>query len=286
MDVRRGSLGLAVAALFLVPQVAAPVRAQTPQQAPPAAATPPAFTIPAAAVPRVPSEQNAALIRPLVEIGRVRARTPYCAALASARPGIDAAITYEYQIPVVAADLRRFRFDSGLHHHLALKQTEHDLSALWALATTGRDEVLALRKAATAPDLDEEKRREMLAIADAVDGAKTRQKELAQKLARIVAVYAETPVQTIASTSKDEAATSNAFAGRTRAGASQAGTLSPLDDLASPQPVTQSQIDALDQHNRSQDLFAAFTPERFIRDDMELAAAHAKRAMQIGGCSP
>lgn len=284
MDVRRGSLGLAVAALFLVPHVAAPVRAQTPQQPPPAAATPPAFTIPAAAVPRTPSEQNAALIRPLVEIGRVRARTPYCAALASARPGIDAAITYEYQIPVVAADLRRFRFDSGLHHHLSMKQTQHDLSALWALATTGRDEVLALRKAATAPDLDEEKRREMLAIADAVDGAKTRQKELAKKLARVLAIYSETPVQTIASSSKDEAATSNAFAGRPRAGASI--PTSPLDDLtASPQPVTQSQIDALDQHNRSQDLFAAFTPERFIRDDMELAAAHAKRAMQLGGCS-
>ena len=32
-----------------------------------------------------------AIVKPLVEIGRVRARTPYCAALAKARPGIDAA---------------------------------------------------------------------------------------------------------------------------------------------------------------------------------------------------
>ncbi|HYW52392.1 MAG TPA: hypothetical protein VFF00_10420 [Candidatus Elarobacter sp.] len=281
MDVRRGSLGLALAALFLVLQAPAQlVRAQT--QVPPAAPTPPTFTIPAAAVPRVPSEQSAAVIRPLVEIGRVRARTPYCAALANARPGIDAAITYEYQIPVVAADLRRFRFDSGLHHHQSLKQTERDLNALWDLAQSGRNEVLALRTAALSPDLDDAKRREMLALANAVDGAKARQKELAKSLARVVAVYAETPVRTIVTSSKDESATSNAFAGRTRFAM---GPMSPTD-VSSMAPITQSEIDALDQHGRSQDLFAAFTPEQFIRDDMEVAASHAKAAMQLGGCSP
>jgi hypothetical protein len=271
MDIRRRASGVALAAVLLV--TAAPARtvlAQTVSAPPPTAE----------------EQRNAAIVKPLVEIGRVRARTPYCAALASARPGIDAAIAFEYQAPILAADIRGFRYDSGLHQHLAMKKTQADLNLLWHLAIAGREEVRALRTAANAEGIDEQKRAEMLAVANAVDGAKARQYWLAKSIARSLARYSEAPVRTIASSSEDDTRSSNPFTGSSW---SPGTGMNQNPSTEATPPASSYQMlhpDAMQEHVNNQSLFNTFASERFIREDMEVAANHAKTAMQLGGCSP
>jgi hypothetical protein len=208
------------------------------------------------------AEQNAAIIKPLSEIGRVRARTAYCAALGRARPGIDAAIAYEFEVPKMAQTLRHFRLDSELTKAQSLKQTEHDLTALWNLAVAGRDQVRALRAAAHADGVDDQKRAEMLAFADALDGAKARQMMLAKRIARVVGTLAERRVVNIANTPADDHG-------------------SPSD----PRAATDDQANLLDNIARTQELFGTFAAEEYIKDDLKVAAEHGNKAMQLGGCA-
>jgi len=228
------------------------------------------------------ADDNAAIVKPLVEIGRIRARTPYCGALARARYGIDSAITFEYSTPILANDLRRFRLDSGLTKAQSLKKTERDLTGLWNLAVAGRDDVRALRAAANAEGVDEEKRKEMLAFADALDGAKARQMQLAKAVARAYAVLAEKPVRDIV---HDEGGDNT---GDALAWKALARNPSP-DDAAAPSrfssPRTTEQVAALQEHRDLQQMFSTFGEESFIRDDLKNAAQHGNAAMQLGGCS-
>ena len=225
------------------------------------------------------AEQNAAILSPLVEIGRVRSRTPYCAALAAARLGVDAAITYQYAVPTVYRDLRGFRLDSHLTKHLSQQKTEHDLSALWDLATAGRAEIKALRTAAWADGVDEARRNEMLGFANALDGAKARQMELAKSIARTLAIVSELPVRDIANTAADDHAA--AFFRAT----SRSASMRVADVVPTVQPYTSEQADALADHDRLQTLFGTFGAERFIRDDLQDAARHAANSMKLGGCN-
>jgi hypothetical protein len=229
------------------------------------------------------AQENAAIVTPLAEIGRVRSRTPYCGALARARSGIDSAITFEYSMPILANDLRRFRLDSHLTKAQSLKKTERDLTGLWNLAVAGRDDVRALRTAANA-EVDEQKRTEMLGFADALDGAKVRQMWLAKSLARVVAVLAETPVRDIANTTSD-----NSGGG---ALAWKALDQHPVDANQGPAPaprgmVSGGQTAADDQqdHDRLQGLFATLPAEEWIRKDLKDAAQHGSAAMLLGGCA-
>ena len=225
--------------------------------------------------PSAEAEAAAAIVTPLAEIGRVRARTPYCAALARARPGIDAAITYEYTVPVVAQDLRNFRLDSALHKELSLKNTERDLNKLWDLAVAGREEVRALRTAANA-EPDAPRRTAMLDFANALDGAKERQKWLAKSIARVVAVMGEANVRDVVDSASFDTSTA-AFVGQQRSGV-RAGDDGPIS------AVTQTQADAIEDHERLQRLFGAFAAEWFIRNDLRDASIHARTAMALGGC--
>jgi hypothetical protein len=259
---RSGLAGTAFAIGLIVPAVAALGQA-VPSPAPPARA-----------------DDNSAIVKPLVEIGRVRARTPYCGALARARYGIDAAITYEYSTPILANDLLRFRLDSGLGKHLSLKKTESDLTGLWNLAVAGRDDVRALRAAANA-EPNEDKRKEMLAFADALDGAKARQMQLAKSVARAVAVLAEAPVHDIV---HDEGGDNTGDALAWKALVRNPSTENAAGPVAFTTPRTAAQAEALAQHDQAQFLFGAFAAERFIRDDLKDAALHGNRAMQLGGC--
>jgi hypothetical protein len=259
MQLRRVVSGTAAAAAVLA-LLAPPLtgRAQTPPRA-------------------TNAEQNAAIVRPLSEIGRVRARSPYCAALARARLGADTALAYEYQVPVLVNDLKHFRLDSELTRAQSLKKTETDLSALATLARAGRDDVKALRTlASTEPD--EKKREEMLAFANALDGAKARQLMLARSVARVVAVLAERPIRTIVTTDKDDRSSETALSG----GVSRAIA---METRSSPDPFTQTQSDALAEHDRLQNMFTAFEAEHYIRDDLKDAATHATTAMQLGSCT-
>lgn len=224
--------------------------------------------------------QNAEIVNPLTEIGRVRARTPYCGALARARAGIDAAIAFEYNAPVLADDLRHFRLDSLLTRHRSLKKTEKDLSALWDLAVAGRDDVRALRGAASAGGVDEQQRKAMLDFANALDGAKARQMWLAKSVARVVAVLAETPIRDITNTPQDDHAAS-AFDRASRAG----GNVPEVALATPPSTYTSAQADAIADHDRLQAMFSAFSAEEYIRDDLKTAASRGNAAMQLGGCA-
>jgi hypothetical protein len=228
--------------------------------------------------PVAAADQNAAIVLPLTEIGRVRARTPYCAALARARPGIDAAIAYEYALPVLAQDLGHFRLDSYLTKAKSLTKSERDLSALWDLAIAGRTEVIALREAANEPNVDEAKRREMLDFANALDGAKGRQMMLARQISRIVGTLAEAPVLLAANNEHDQDQRS-AELGR---GSALPGPLG-MNDVAS-QAYGSALSDTIADRDRTQRLFATFAAEEFIRADLKNAAQHATNAMQLGNC--
>jgi hypothetical protein len=231
--------------------------------------------------PALRAQENAAIMTPLAEIGRVRARTPYCGALARARSGIDSAITFEYSMPIVANDLRGFRLDSHLAKAQSLKKTERDLTSLWNLAVAGRDDVRALRAAANA-EADEQKRKEMLGFADALDGAKTRQMWLAKSMARVVAVLAETPVRDIANTPSDD---SGAGALASKALAVDSTTQTSPSVPRGMASGGQTTADDLQDHARLQGLFGTLPAEEWIRKDLKEAAQHGSAAMQLGGCA-
>jgi hypothetical protein len=241
----------------------------------------PAQALPSPA-PTSAAEQNAAIVRPLVEIGRIRARSPYCAALARARPAIDAAITFEYALPSMAQELRRFRLDSELTKAQSLDKLERDLHALADLAQLGRAEGQALRDAANAEG-DENKRREMIAFADALNGAKDRQATLTRAISNLFGQLAETPVRVQANGPADEHATSALRRGRA-AGPAAIPTPSP-SVLMKPVSYTATQAEAVTDHDRLEQMFSAFAPEDRIREDLKVAARHGTAAMQLGGCS-
>jgi hypothetical protein len=267
MKARR--VGSGIAATVLVVSLLAPGLAASAQTPRPRAAT---------------ADENAAIVAPLREIGRVKARTPYCAALAKARPGIDAALTFEYAMPIVARDLKNYRLDNELAKSQSLRKTEDDLSFLSELVTTGRAEVLALRTAANA-DPDEQRRREMLALANSIDAARARQKLLTSGLARVAGVLAEKPVHTFVNKGPDrlnqqgDDASANAFDGR-REG------IRNIVAFETPSPAyTQTQANAIDESVKLGQLFNTFSAEKPIRDDMQAAAQHATAVMQLGGCN-
>jgi hypothetical protein len=224
------------------------------------------------------SEQDAAIIRPLTEIGRVRARTPFCAALARARPGIDAAVAFEYVVPVVADDLRNYRFDSYLTRSRSEKKSEADLRLLWLIAQHGRAEVQALRDAAKAPGLDPKQKDEMLAFANALDGAKARQMWLAKQIARTLAVTEELPVQQMADQPGDDHASS---ALETLHQQNPGPAIGPT----MPPAFTQTDSEYVFHIRQEQRVFDTFGGEEPIRADLKTASEHGALAMQLGGCS-
>lgn len=232
-------------------------------------------------VPTSAAEQNAAILAPLVEIGKVRARSPYCAALARARPAIDAAIAYEYAAPGVARDLQHFRLDSNLTKAQSLDKLERDLRALANLTDAGRADIAALRGTAAAEG-DEQKRREMADFANALDGAKNRQLALARSIAKLVGQLAETPARDAANAPGDDHGPSGLRGGRRQPAVVPTPTSGPPDRLVT---YTTTQADAITDHDRLQQLFSAFGPEDLIREDLKTAAKHGTTAILLGGCT-
>ncbi len=227
--------------------------------------------------PKPGADRSTSIVEPLTEIGRVRARTPYCAALARARPGIDAAIAYEFAVPILGEDLAHFRLDSYLTKDQSLTKSERDVRALWELAKAGRAEVQALRQAANADGVDPQKRKEMLDFANALDGAKARQMMLAKSIAKAVGTLAEAPVHLLLNGPLDEHG-----AAALAKGGQLPRSLAITEVSAVAQTLTQA--DALADRVRAQQIFATFVDEDFIRGDLENAAQHATNAMQLGRC--
>jgi hypothetical protein len=234
--------------------------------------------------PSTRADENAAIVKPLSEIGRVRSRSPYCGALARARAGIDSAITFEYSTPILANDLRNFRLDSYLTRAQSTKKTERDLSALWDLAIAGRNEVRALRDAAKAEG-DEEKRNAMLEFANALDGAKARQMMLTKSMARVYGTLAETAIRDPMNTPQDDHG-ANALRGRIPSADRNSGADAPASAMApTVTAFTTAQAEAIQDGQRLQQLFSTFTAESFIREDLKKAVKHGNKAVQLGGCN-
>jgi len=186
-------------------------------------------------------------------------------------------------MPILASDLRRFRLDSNLTRAQSLKKTEHDLTGLWNLAVAGRDDVRALRAAANAEGVDEQKRKEMTDFADALDGAKARQMMLAKSMARVVAVLAESPVRDIVNSESDNAG-SQALQWKAviqHPASPSNGVPDVPAGMASGGRIATDEQD----HDRLQGLFATLPAEEWIRMDLKNAAQHGSTAMQLGGCA-
>jgi hypothetical protein len=226
-------------------------------------------------------EENAAIVKPLSEIGRVQARTPYCAALARARPGIDAAIRFEYAAPGVAKDFREFRLDSYLNRARSIEVTGRDVSAMTNLAGAGMDEVRALRTAASA-ESDPEKRQAMLDFAAALDSAKTRQVALAKAIARLYSTLSETPIRDSINTAKDDHGAHTVDRAPPRF---EIAETSAEDKAAAAKAKATPTPDPLADFHQTEQLFNTFAAEKPIREDLKKAMLHGNKAVQLAGCS-
>ncbi len=276
MGVFRSSAGIA-AALALLAAMPNVFLADA-QQASPAPQLPP-MTAPAAGAAADLSArtskaaQNAAIVRPLLEIGRVHARSRYCAALLQAGPGVEAALDFEYDIPIVASHLSHFRVDSYLTREMSSRQAEQDMKILWGLATYDREHVIALREAAKQPGIDPQRRDALTGLADALDGAKGREIVLTRALAKFVGAAEELPVRNIASSASDD----HGISGVNGAPRSPVPIEYPGFGVMNPY--------AFDDYNTLENLFDVFTPEEYIRSDLSVAAQHATAAVRLGGCN-
>ncbi len=212
------------------------------------------------ASPSARAQANSAIVKPLSEIGRVRARTPYCAALARTRPAIDSAIAYEFTLQTVGDDLRHVRVSSYMAKMQSLGRLQRDLNKLWDEAKAGRSEVVALRNDANADGVDPQRRKELLAFANALDGAKARQMMLAKKIARVLGTMGEVKVDGIeddpAAITRDPPGGASAFA---------------LDTKLADGVLLEG-------------LFTSFRDEEFVRGDLKQAAVHGDLAVELGGC--
>jgi hypothetical protein len=153
---------------------------------------------PAAPQPAVPAPTPAAAAsaRPLREIGRVRARSPFCSqAIGHADSAIDTTLSNDIRIAFTIANLRSIDLDSsrvkkanGTHELL------NDYTAMRATAVTGEGQVNQLRADAAAVS-DEQQKADLKRFADALAGALERQKKMAADLARYIAyVDAHPPI--------------------------------------------------------------------------------------------
>jgi hypothetical protein len=134
-----------------------------------------------------------------------------------------------------------------------------------------------LRYAANAPGLDPEQRRQMLAFADALDGAKARQLWLAKQMARTLAITEEIPVHNMMDRAADD---HGARALTTR--------IQQLPDTLGPTPPpaeTDTTSDAIVNTQQQQRVFNTFSDEEPIRNDLKLASEHGTTAMQLGNCN-
>ena len=219
----------------------------------------------------VPTTFGASVIEPLREIGRVRARTAFCKAfLAHASLGVSSALDFERSLLATLADFRSAKLGDELNKHKSLKQLEKDLNRLADLSLAGRAELEELKSLETDPARHEA----LLEFANALNGAKGRQMELARKLAGSFAIIAEQPVYTNVTLPGDRSeSVNNAFAKR--------GSLSPTSMATGNILNTQADDRAFELRN---DLFDAMPGDDLVGRDLRRAADDGKLALILGGC--
>ena len=218
-----------------------------------------------------PTTFGTSVIEPLREIGRVRARTAFCKAfVAHASLGVSSAIDFERSLLATLADFRSAKLGDELNKHKSLKQLEKDLNRLADLSLAGRAELEELKLLETDPARHEA----LVDFANALNGAKGRQMELARKLAGTFAIIAEQPVYTNVTLPGDRSeSVNNAFARR--------GSLSPTSTATGNILNTQADDRAFELRN---DLFDAMPGDDLVGSDLRRAADNGKLALILGGC--
>jgi hypothetical protein len=146
---------------------------------------------------------NANIVRPLREIGHVKATSSFCAAFsAGAAPAARAVLAYENRLVLTLSDLAHFDASDPLAKNRGIGLLEDDLRALADSAQEGRGELASLR--ATAAAWGNESDRAVVEFADALDGAKGRQMELARRVSALVGTLAERPTYSIVNGPNDD----------------------------------------------------------------------------------
>lgn len=229
---------------------------------------------PAAVAPATPFPASPYLIKrvvePLREIGRVKAKSAYCTALVqSAAPSARTALQYESRLLLALDHIRHFRLDSGLTKWQSINRLEADLNAMADLALAGRTELEGLRTLAM--QSDQAQHDELIALADALDGAKARQMSLARQLSSISGRLAEAPLHSMTELPVDDYAADYAFA----RGLFPYPSASALDSG-----------EYQEEHQRLQDAFNTMPADEKIGDDLARAGDHARAALALGNCSP
>ncbi len=205
------------------------------------------------------------IVKPLREIGHVKAQSEFCKAFsAGAAPAATAALDFENRLFLTGADLRAFDSSSDLAKHKTLRVLEDDLRQLADDALSGQTELHALRERALASGSDAD--RAVVEYADAVGGAQGRQMELARNIARIVGTLEETEVHTIVNGALDDHLT-GVFSRSGRTPSAQADAYPGLD------PTPSFELD-----------FFTTPGDEMVGRDLARAVAHAREAESLENC--
>jgi hypothetical protein len=155
---------------------------------------------------------NASIVQPLREIGHVKATSSFCTAFsAGAAPAARAVLAYENRLVLTLSDLAHFDASDPIAKNRGIGLLEDDLRALADASQQGRGELASLRAAAAASGTDSD--RAVVEFADALDGAKGRQLELARHVSELVGTLAERPAYSIVNGPSDDHS-GDPFAGR------------------------------------------------------------------------
>jgi hypothetical protein len=142
----------------------------------------------AAPTPAPPQSVASPAAKPLQEIGRVRARSPFCTqAIGHADAAISTALENDARIALTISNLKTVDLDSSMvKKSNGTAEMLKQYTALRASATYGEGQIKLLRTdAAAATDPDE--KAELKEFADALGGALERQKKMAEELSRTIA---------------------------------------------------------------------------------------------------
>jgi hypothetical protein len=205
------------------------------------------------------------VIEPLREIGRIRARTPFCRAfLEHASLGVGSAITFEAALLDTVQDFRNAKMGDELGKYLSLRRLEADLNRLADLSLAGRAELEELKNIPT----DDARHQQLVDFVNAMNGAKARQMDLARRLSSKYGKFAEQPVYT--NVTKPFDGTANGFTASTTNSYGISNVLETGEFLA--------------QFELRQDVFDALPGDELVGRDLSHAAEHGKAAMVLGGC--